>query len=52
MPIKICYPALEGQEWQIITGFISKHLGLETLAELVTILEDKTELSAAYKVKL
>jgi len=20
MPLKICYPALEGQEWQIITG--------------------------------
>ncbi|KAL7228503.1 hypothetical protein ACSBR2_007262 [Camellia fascicularis] len=20
MPFKICYPALEGQEWQIITG--------------------------------
>ncbi|XWS75281.1 hypothetical protein CRYUN_Cryun01aG0072900 [Craigia yunnanensis] len=25
MPLKICYPALEGQEWQIITGYDPKN---------------------------
>lgn len=25
MPLKICYPALEGEEWQIITGFDPKN---------------------------
>ncbi|XP_044460538.1 neutral/alkaline invertase 3, chloroplastic-like isoform X2 [Mangifera indica] len=29
MPLKICYPALEGQEWQIITGSDPKNMLVE-----------------------
>ncbi|KAF5959065.1 hypothetical protein HYC85_000274 [Camellia sinensis] len=46
MPFKICYPALEGQEWQIIIGSDPKNITvlddqLETAAKAVEVAEKR-----------